>query len=131
MTAQANTTQINSLEPLSDFNKCRYPIVDRNGYPFTPRCRVRFVLPDHHVKTVADEGVLISGFDEFGGCNILADHEHNIYDSRGFIQGRRREKYATSLYQYNGPLRGYCVTAGQLGDPFEHGVTTTFVEIID
>jgi len=131
MTAQQIIASVDSLTPRTAFNQSSKPVLDRNGSPFTPGCRVRFELPSYYINTFADEGVLASGFDRYGGFTILADHEHNVHDRNGFIVCRRREVYATSRYHYHGPFAGNNVTASELGDPFEHGVTKTFVEIID
>jgi hypothetical protein len=123
--------QEDSRQTETAFNPGRYPIVDRNGRPFTPGCRVKFVLPSYYVNTFSDTGTLASPFDVYGGVTIRADHEHSVYDNRGYVVDRRHEVYATSRYQYEGAYRGHRVTAAGLGDPHEHGVTLTYVEVID
>ena len=120
-----------SRQTKTTFNPGRTPVVDCNGRPFTPGCRVKFVLPSYFVNTFSDTGTLASPFDVYGGVIIRADHEHNCYDSRGCVVDRRHEVYATSRYQYEGAHQGHRVTAAGLGDPYEHGVTRTYVEIID
>jgi hypothetical protein len=83
--------QEDSRQTETAFNPGRYPIVDRNGRPFTPGCRVRFVLPSYYVNTFSDTGTLASPFDVYGGVTIRADHEHSVYDNRGYVVDRRHE----------------------------------------
>ncbi|MBD2745913.1 hypothetical protein IC232_04290 [Microvirga sp. BT688] len=123
--------KINSLQIRTPFNPGNAPIVDCNGRPFTPGCRVRFVLPSHYINTFSDTGTLISNFDPFGGVTIRADNEHNYHDRTGNIAGRRHEVYATSRYHSDGAFAGHRVTLAGLGDPYEHGVQRIYVEITD
>jgi hypothetical protein len=123
--------EVNSLQTRTPFDPGNAPIVDCNGRPFTPGCRVKFVLPSYYINTFSDAGTLISNFDPYGGVTIRSDNEHNYHDEKGYIAGRRHEVYATSRYQYAGTHAGHRVTAAGLGDPHEHGVTQTYVEIID
>ncbi|QRM34905.1 hypothetical protein [Microvirga sp. VF16] len=123
--------EVNSLQTRTPFNPGNAPIVDCNGRPFTPGCRVKFVLPSYYINTFSDTGALISNFDPYGGVTIRADHEHNYHDERGNIAGRRHEVYATSRYHSDGAFEGHRVTLAGLGDPHEHGVTQTYVEVID
>lgn len=122
---------INSLQTRTLFNPGNAPIVDCNSRPFTPGCRVRFVLPSHYINTFSDTGTLISSFDPYGGVTIRADNEHNYHDRTGNIVGRRHEVYATSRYHSDGAYAGHRVTIAGLGDPYEHGITQTYVENID
>jgi hypothetical protein len=123
--------EINSLQTRTTFNPGNTPLVDCNGKPFTPGCRVKFVLPSYYINTISDTGTLASNFDAYGGVTIRADQEHNYYDRSGGIAGRRHEIYATSRYCSNGAYEGHRVTLAGLGDPHEHGVTQTYVEIIE
>lgn len=121
--------EVNSLQIRTPFNPGNVAIVDCNGRPFTPGCRVKFVLPSHYINTFSDTGTLVSNFDPYGGVTIRADSEHNYYDERGYIAGRRHEVYATSRYHSEGAYSGHRVTLAGLGDPYEHGVQQTYVEI--
>lgn len=120
----------NSLKTKTKFNAGQYPVVDRNGKPFTPECRVRFRVPTYFINTVSGEGTMMS-IDEYGGCTMLSDVSLGIRDRNGAEVGRRRELYSPMAeYKYDGPHAKKRVTVRSLGDPHEHGTTECFIEVV-
>lgn len=121
----------NSLETRTSFNAGNYPVVDCNGKPFTPGCRIRFVIPTYYINTAAGTGTL-TRIDQYGGCYIVSDEPLSVYDRNGFVREKRREQYTPMAdYQIEGPHEGKRVTAKGIGDRHEHGLTKTFIEVID
>jgi hypothetical protein len=116
------TTRIKT--PLNPGN---HSFVDAQGAPLWEGARIAFRVQSHYVNTVSGRGAL-KKVDQYGGVMFVADNPMDVYDQRGFIVGNRRDQYAAmGNYQYDGVCKGMRVVAGKLGDPYEHGVTKTFI----
>lgn len=118
---------MNSLEPNTEFNRSKYPVVDRNGKPFTPGCRVKFRVQTHYINTIDGNGAVID-IDSFGSVLITSDRPVTKYGPQGGY--RTSEIPFSTKYAYNGPYHGKLVCSYRLGDPHEHGTTECYVEII-
>lgn len=118
-----------SLAPGSDANQGRYPVVDADGAPLWVGARVEFRLPSYYVNTYADNAEW-RGVDQYGGSQLLCDHEHPVYERGGTYSVKRREQYAaTNEYMRNGPLSGHRRLGDKLGDPFEHGQVSVHIRL--
>ncbi|QAY80254.1 hypothetical protein [Sphingosinicella sp. BN140058] len=121
-----DSSQINT-----PFNESRYPVLDRKGRPFTPGCRIRYVLPSYYINTKAGTGT-ISKIDRYGGVYYEADKPEQVLDRCGACRDVRTAQYATvGDYQSSGQFAGSWLTVGTLGDPHEHGETDVFIEVVD
>lgn len=107
-------------------NPSRYQVVDAQGAPLWAGARIAFNVQSHYINTVSGKGTF-TATDQYRGVQFVSDEPLNVYD-RNYIVGKRREQYTPiGKYQYDGKFRGMHVLAGELGDPFEHGVTKTYV----
>jgi len=107
-------------------NPSGYQIVDAQGAPLWAGARIAFNVPSHFINTVSGKGTFTEA-SQHRGVRFVSDEPMNVYD-RGYITAKRREQYsAVGEYQYQGQYRGMHVLAGKIGDPFEHGVTKTYV----
>ncbi len=112
-------------------NGGNYPVADANGKPLWIGCRIEFKLQSHYINTVAGEGEF-KEVDMYGGTTFVSDAPMNVYDRNGFIVDKRRNQYAAcNEYQSAGAYKGFRLTRGRLGDPFEHGQVDTFIQLID
>jgi hypothetical protein len=103
-------------------------LFDRNGHEITPGCRVRYCLPDHYVNTKAGTGTVVS-LDEYGGAYYDADTPEPVRDRNGAYSEKRARQYANFSHYDQAAKRRIAI--GKLGDPFEHGQTDVFMEVID
>ena len=111
------------------FNPRGLKVLDKNGRPFTEGCRVRFVLPGHHVNRFSGTGT-VAGIDELGGVVIDSDAPIDVRDRNGAVVDRVTRHHAgVGEWHATGPHAGARVTAGTLGDPHEHGAWPVFIEI--
>lgn len=108
-------------------NESRQPLVDARGAPLWEGARIRFRLPSTYVNTYEDGGTF-GRANRYGGHTFVSDRAHPNWGPRGEWSSQGRERYsAGGEYNHKGPLKGYNQLAKGLGDPFEHGVTGTFV----
>lgn len=108
------------------FNQARYPVLDRNGRPFTPGCRVRFRAPYHYINTSEGAGTVV-GINPNGTIAIESDEPWPPYGGNG----KNRRVSCGTRFQYSGPFRGCALAQTYVGDPFEHGQTECFVEVLE
>ena len=120
---------MDSLQIHTAFNQGHFPVVDANGRPFEPGCRVKFRIPAYYMDIVSGSGVLVS-IDLYGGCSLTVDEPiPQGYDRNGAYNRITRDVYTPMAdYKPTGPYAGKRVTERSLGDPLEHGVTRTFIE---
>jgi hypothetical protein len=108
-------------------NPSRYQVVDAQGAPLWAGARIAFNVPCHYINTVSGKGTFTET-DQYRGVRFVSDEPMNVYGRGGYIEGKRREQYSpVGEYQYSGQFKGMHVLSGKLGDPFEHGVTKTYV----
>jgi hypothetical protein len=120
---------VDSSQIHTNFNQGHYPVVDANGRPFEPGCRIKFRIPAYYINTESGSGVL-ERIDVYGGCFITTDEAiPQGYDRNGAYSIVTRTVYTMMAdYKATGPHAGKRVTERSLGDPYEHGVTRTFIE---
>ena len=123
---------MNSLTTRTEFNFGRFPVVDRNGRPFTPDCRVRFRVLVHHLQFAEGEGI-VTCFDEMGGAHLRADRPVSVYDDRGAKIGERRNIYSWVGEYFSGDSwrDRRRVTSVKVYDPLDGGSTECFLEVLE
>lgn len=121
-----------TLQVGKPINPTNYPVVDADGAPLWEGARIRFTIPDYYINTNSGEGSYVSAR-PYGGNRIVTDEPLPVrIDRNGSYRERSRERdVALSEYVRSGPLKGFLMLSGKLGDPFEHGTTKTFVRVID
>ena len=115
----------------SPVNEARQPMVDADGAPLWEGARIRFCLQSTYINTYSGDGAF-GRANRYGGHSFVSDEPHPNWGPGGFSSSSGRQRSCGGgRYNYSGPLKGYNQLSDGLGDPHEHGVTQTYVRLIE
>ena len=101
-----------------------YPVLDRNGVELHPGDRVRFTDAAYYINLTSGTGTVRS-LDDFGGIYIDTDEPMRKYGRDGAALEPTRSWYFCCAFDYAKRAR---VALRSLGDPYEHGQMSVWVE---
>lgn len=101
-------------------------VFDRNMVEILPGQKVRAHWPYYYINVREDEGIVRS-LDRYGGVTIDTDHPVPHVDRNGSHVHDEPWFYFPASYNYE---KNEYVADSTVGDPFEHGATPTWIEVL-